>query len=159
MVKYMSYETISAVVETWDIAKNRFSCEDELGILILRRLLESDSSIKTIFGFTQEQEIHMISSDDPKLRTHGSIIVKMLDMSWSLLGPDSETLEAILEQEGERHSRIGVKAKHFPLLRNALCDTLSEIIGSNKWNNEIKAAYIEVFDELSNVILRSMPQR
>jgi hemoglobin-like flavoprotein len=156
MVKYMSFATISRVTESWEQTRHRINCDEELGRQILVQLLLNEPHIKPMFGFSIDQEIDKIPSDDSRLTVHGLMFVKMFDISFSLLGPDTETLEMILGQMGERHKQFGVTSQHFSCLRKAVCGTLSEILGKENWRNETNDAWVEVLNELSSIIIRSM---
>jgi hypothetical protein len=129
MVNDMSYQTISRVLASWDLARQRFGCEEKVGIEILFRLFRMEPETKVVFGFKPTQDIE----NHPMLRmgvlVHGAHIVKMLDGVLALLGPDAEMLEEILGQLGQRHQRHGVKTEYFSLLGDAIRETLASIIG------------------------------
>lgn len=86
---------------------------------------------------------------------HGAHIVKMMDIVLSLLGPDVEMLEEILGQLGQRHQMRGVKKEYFPLLGDAIRETLSLMIG-DKYTDEDDAAWKEVYDALSAEIVKAI---
>lgn len=86
---------------------------------------------------------------------HAVRMLQMLDSAFSMLGPDTETLEEMLQELGERHVRYGVKPSYVPFLGKALVASLSKAI-PEKWDDKVEAAWIEVYEELSGELMRSM---
>lgn len=155
MVNDISYKTISRVLKSWELARQRFGSEEKVGTEILLRLFRAEPEAKEVFGFKLTQDIE----NHPMLRmgvlVHGAHVVKMLDGVLSLLGPDVEMLEEILSQLGRRHLMHGVKKEYFPLLGNAIREAISLIIGDN-YTDEDDLAWKEVFNELSTEIVKAM---
>lgn len=155
MVKHMSYNDISKVLDSWELARQKYGCDEEVGTEIVLNLFRLDPTTKTIFGFRANQDIE----SNPLLRmgvlVHATRIVHMLDCVISLLGPDTDTLEEILSQLGERHKKHGVQKEHFAVLVTAVCQALGDIIGEN-WTDETHNAWKDIFGGMAEVIVESM---
>ena len=75
---------------------------------------------------------------------------------WHAPGPDVELIQEILGQVGKRHSDFGVQADYFPHMGEALVYALEQVLGPDQFTVSHKAAWKEVYDELSSEILKSM---
>jgi len=152
----IGYHTISNVIESWELGKQRFGCIEEVGMEILLKLFQLDPSTKTVFGFKEHQDV----IGHPMLRmgvlVHSESIIKIIDGVLALLGPDIETLEILLSEQGARHVRMGVKPEHLPLLGDACREALSEIIPEDKWTPDVDASWKELFSELTAEMVKSM---
>jgi len=96
----------------------------------------------------------------PQLEKMGQLIhavrmLEMLDAAFTMLGPDTDTLEEVLRDLGGRHLRYGVRPQHFPYLGQALVHALRTAI-PEQWNDSVEAAWMEVYEELSGEIMHSM---
>lgn len=155
MVNHINYQSIFMVIESWELARQKYGCEEEVGTAILLNLFRAAPGAKAVFGFKPNENIE----DHPRRRiamlVHGAQIVQMMDGVLMLLGPDVELLEKILGKLGRRHERHGVKKEYFPLLGDAIRETLASINGDN-FTDEADAAWKEVFGELSAEIVKSM---
>ena len=152
----ISYSSINSVMTSWELARQVYGCTEEVGMSILFNLFRMDKSTKTVFGFTETQNIEC----NPMLRmgvlVHGANIVQMIDSFLALLGPDIDTLEILLAEQGERHARIGVKPSHILLLGDACRTALAEIIADEKWTTKMDEAWKELFGAMSAEMIKSM---
>lgn len=71
-------------------------------------------------------------------------------------GPDVDLIQEILSQVGKRHSDFGVQADYFPHMGEALVYALEQVIGENNFSDSQKAAWKEVYNELSAEIVNAM---
>jgi hemoglobin-like flavoprotein len=157
MVKDYKYSTISKMLSSWELARQKYGSDEEVGTEIMLALFELDPTIKVVFGFRVDQNnIHT----NPLLRmgvlVHAKHIMQMLDCVLSMLGPDTDTLSEVLKDVGRRHVRRGVRKEHVPLLIVAIQKTLKEIIGEDEWTKEIQDGWQDVFDDLSAEIVSCM---
>ena len=53
----VSHDQISLVVEAWNVARQRTSSEEKLGIMALFNLFELEPATKTVFGFKVDQDV------------------------------------------------------------------------------------------------------
>lgn len=69
-------------------------------------------------------------------------------------GPDIELLTEILLKLGQKHVRYGVQPEMFPLMGDALVETLSECLGE-EFTKETKDAWKETYVEISSDMLKA----
>ena len=106
-----------------------------------------------MFGFTATE---IPDADDVHTTIHAKTVVNMFDSVLQMLGPDTELVEEILSQVGQRHKNHGVKKEMFPHMGTALIDALETTLGTDAFQNEHREAWDEVYEELSAIIVRSM---
>jgi Globin len=157
MLQQVSYQKFSLVLESWEAAKQRHSCAEEIGLAILFELFRTDESAQTVFGF-QAKSVKEIESS-PLLRmgllVHGNSIVKMFDGVLGLLGPDLDCAEEMLQLCAKRHVKFGVKPKHFGSLNVAVRQALKRAMGA-AYSADMDEAWKEVLSETSKTIIRAM---
>lgn len=151
----MSYGSIASVIDSWERARQKYGCDEEVGTEIVLNMFRIDPQTKVVFGFRADQNIEA----NPLLRmgvlVHAARIMHMLDCVISLLGPDTDTLDEVLNQVGERHKKQGVKKEHFAVLIQAICTSLKDIIG-DEWSKDNQTAWEDILGDMAEVITASM---
>jgi hemoglobin-like flavoprotein len=155
MVHDISYQSVSQVLESWELARQKYGTEEELGRKILLNLFRADPAIKEVFGFQRKQDIESNPMLLMGVMVHGTRMVAMLDSVLALLGPDTELLEEVLGSLGKRHRRYGVKKEYFALMGAAIRDAIADIFG-DLYSDADDKAWKEVFDAMSAEIVRAM---
>lgn len=80
-----------------------------------------------------------------------------LTICWiDFTGPDVDLIQEILSQVGKRHKDFGVQPSYFPHMGLALVYSIEKIVGPDHFTATHKAAWMEVYEELSAEILKSM---
>jgi len=152
----ISYSSISKVFDTWELARQRFASEEEIGALILLDLFQAEPATKAIFGFKSEEDTGE-KALRPRVLASGAVMVQMISGILTLLGPDMDDMMAdVFTDLGARHSRLGVKPEYFVLHGVALRKALKEVLGETKYTKEVDEAWKEVFGALSNGIIQAM---
>ncbi|PPS02469.1 hypothetical protein GOBAR_AA18190 [Gossypium barbadense] len=64
--------------------------------------------------------------------------------------------DTTLKYLGTVHVKSGVKDPHFEVVKEALIRTIEEAIGEEKWNEEMKNAWGEAYDQLAEAIKAEM---
>lgn len=77
------------------------------------------------------------------------MIGKVVDM----LGPDMDTVEAILLDLGQRHVRYGVQPEFYVSLGQALMTTLEANLKPADFDQTVKAAWVEVYAAMSHSMI------
>jgi hypothetical protein len=112
-------------------------------------LFEKCPQAKVLFGFSIDIDPHA-----PELLTnkrfimHASYLIRMLDISLNMLGPDIELLTKIMTELGSKHARYGVKPEMFPIMGDALIHTLETILKSD-FTEPVKEAWLQTYSALS----------
>mmetsp|Transcript_10265 Transcript_10265/g.13557 ORF Transcript_10265/g.13557 Transcript_10265/m.13557 type:complete len:162 (-) Transcript_10265:124-609(-) len=156
MVRELCYETIADVVETWEMAKQNPCFEETTAMAILQKLIEIEPRTKAVFGLPIKDDVRKSQLHRLGALIHAKRMMQMLDSVFDLLGPDTESLSEILEQLGKRHVQYGVKASFFPFMGKAIIYSLKEQLGEKVWNDRIEESWVEVYEELSSDIMKSI---
>lgn len=69
-------------------------------------------------------------------------------------GPDIELLTEIMEELGVKHIRYGVRPDMFPMMGDALLETLSGTLG-DAFNDSVREAWKETYAELSQDMIKA----
>jgi nitric oxide dioxygenase len=80
----------------------------------------------------------------------------MLDRALNMLGPDAELLAEILTDLGKKHARIGVETYMFPIMGEALVQTLRENLGSRCFTPDVGQAWNKVYEAMTVTMIDAM---
>ena len=151
----ITYKAFQRVLTSWELASQKYSSREEIGMQVLLCMFRTEPETKTVFGFTAKQDVE----GNPMLKMgamiHGTRIYSMLDQAFSLVGPDLDTLVEFLETLGAKHSRLGVKCKYFTYM----CDSVREVLATlldDKYTVNDDAAWKEVLEFLAAIITKNM---
>lgn len=113
-------------------------------------MIEMEPRTKTVFGFDESKEV-----GQAHMEVHAKAFPKLLDSILQMLGPDVEFIEEILAQVGERHRSMKVNPSFFPFMGKALLCTLEEFM-NRQLNEQERAAWEEIYEEISNEIIKAI---
>lgn len=102
-------------------------------------LFELDPTLKSMFKTKTDEQ-------SKKLVTMLSYVISKLNVLDEIM-PQIEGL-------AQRHTKYGVSPEHYQVVGQALIQMLEYKLG-NKWNEEIKAAWLEVYTILSGAMIQS----
>jgi hemoglobin-like flavoprotein len=122
--------------------------------LFLHRLFSKSAQAKTLFGFPADIDPY----GDEVLRSkrflmHSAYLIQMLDTALNILGPDIELLTEMMIELGYKHVRYGVTAEMFPIMGDALIETLQCLLSPELFTEQIKSSWIVVYGALSQDML------
>lgn len=152
----MEYEVIALVLDSWEQLRRIKDYEGVAGSILFEHLFEKCPSTKALFGF-----FPIANGKDQDLRSserfmqHARYMIQMLDRALNMLGPDAELLKEILTDLGKKHSRMGVKPEFFPLMGEALIETLQDCLKEN-FTPDTEKAWNEVYVALSHSMVEAM---
>ena len=155
MDEAISYKVVQRVLTSWELASQKYSSREEIGMSVLLCMFRTKPETKLVFGFTLKQNVE----ENPMLKMgamiHGTRIYSMLEQVLNLVGPDMETLVEFLETLGERHSRLGVKQKYFTYLSDSVREVLATILG-DKYTSDDDAAWKAILEFWATTITKGM---
>jgi hemoglobin-like flavoprotein len=157
MVKDLSYLSIATVLDTWELARQRHG-NKEVGKKILLQLFKMEPRTKQVFGLDTNDALLEDGGNNQLMKavvSHGEHMVHMIDGVVALLGPDTDTIEEILGQLGERHVKYGIERHYFQLLGSSICQALSSML-EDEWTDEVDDAWEDVFEEFTSAITSTM---
>ncbi len=108
-----------------------------------------------MFGFPKTMSIADVKSS-PRFHTSSKFFLRMLDRSLDMIGPADDVLSDILKELGKDHVKMGVKPQYFTALGTALLEVLEEFLPKADFDNDVKAAWVEVYTSLSNAMIQAM---
>lgn len=150
-----SYKSVSVVIETFELARQRFGSGEKVGTNILLHLFKVDPTTKKVFGFELDDDVEGDSRLQARLLVAGAGMIQMVGGVFHLLGPDADMMDDVLVDLGRRHKRLGVKKEYFAVFGEALFKTLSDLLQSH-YTTAVDKAWREVFGGLSAGIIRSL---
>ena len=107
-------------------------------LVFYQRLFEIDPSLRPLF-----------KSD---IQEQAKKLMDMLAAALSLLERPAE-LAGVLEESGARHAGYGVRTEHYPTVRRALLDMLTEVVGPG-FTPETRQAWNALYDFIEAAMLR-----
>jgi hemoglobin-like flavoprotein len=155
MLNDLGYSSIVQVLESWELARQKFGSVEEVGSKIMLNLLDKAPDLKAVYGFNKDDNLEVNAKLRVRAMMHGTAMFKFLDSVLNLLGPDTDMIVVIIAGLGKRHQKYGVKKEHFPLLGIAIRESLANIL-KDKWNCFLESAWVEVFREVSDAIMLEM---
>jgi Globin len=157
MIETVKYQSCLRVLESWEVAKQRSSCKEEIGMTILIELFRVDASIKDVFGLRRWSLVEIESSSLLRmgLLVHGVNFVERVDEVLGLLGPDLESVAEVLQQHASSLVGLGVKPRHFGSLLIAMRQALKHSMGP-AYTVETDDAWSEVLRQTSKTVIKAM---
>jgi hemoglobin-like flavoprotein len=137
----MSGNTVELVKESWSLVEKMDM--ETVGRVFYSHLFEAMPEVKPMFSRSSMPE------QSKKLLTMLSYVISKLDK-----------LEEILEEVAKlakRHIQYGVIDEHYSAVGTALLWTLEQGLGE-KWNEELKAAWTEVYLILSGAMMAAQKE-
>ena len=146
---------MALVVETWKQVKTIDNYEDVAGKILFERIFGIAPGAIALFGFGNGLE-----SPDEKMYAsesflkHSRAVIGMVDAAVSLLEKnDMDTLVKALKELGAKHVSYDVKEDHYPIVGQALLETLAAALGKDVFTNEVKEAWTSVYGVITEKML------
>ena len=114
---------------------------------------------KAIFGFDTKADVEKELAKSPRFTKHAKYFIQMIDKALGMLGPDIDLLTEILLDLGQKHVGYGVKPEYFPSMGRALIHAVKLQLGDDKFTDEVKDAWVEVYGALSYDMIRGQKQK
>ncbi|GKY93941.1 hypothetical protein MPSEU_000361000 [Mayamaea pseudoterrestris] len=153
MTVNVSYSDVMNVTTTWDKAKRTPKFEEVAGEAILTRLFTLEPQARTMFGFDATEVV----TENPKFGHHSKVMVDMLDMAVSFLGPDLEPIEYELLDLGKRHIAYGVQPEYFPIMERAVMYALDGIL-DDKLTRDDRGSWQVIFQFMIENMTKGMKE-
>lgn len=149
-----------------DLTYKKFLFSVSLGVsLILCSIFKIAPQAKALFEFGKNENTnddHDGDDDDddeamyqhPDFILHAKRVVKMLDVAVGMLGPDLEPVTDALLELGRRHKRYGVVVEHYPIVGQALLQTLQMALGDDSWTPTVREGWTAIYAFVSATMIR-----
>lgn len=90
---------------------------------------------------------------------HAAYLIQMLDTALNMLGPDTDLLNDILAELGQKHVRYGVRPEMFPVMGVCLIDTLEEVLKDTVMTPSVKEAWSVTYKSLSDEMIKAQKSK
>ncbi|KAL7567914.1 hypothetical protein ACA910_019627 [Epithemia clementina (nom. ined.)] len=147
-ISSISYATVHHVVTSWQVILNIPDWERVTGELFIRYIFKLEPKTIEMFGFPADTDYR-----DPDLvhditfMTKGIVLIKAIDTSVQLLGPDLYPLEDIVYDLGKRHVMMQAQPEHWPVIGEALFLVFEECM-EGKFTGEVREAWTLIYNFL-----------
>jgi hemoglobin-like flavoprotein len=155
MEEVISYKVLQRILSSWELASQKYGSREQIGLDVLLYLFRIDPTAKSVFGFTEHQNVEGNTMLRMGAFVHGTRIYSMLDQMISFVGPDTEILLEFLETLGERHKRLGVRKEHFTVLADGVRTALANTLG-DAYSPEYDSAWKEFLGTTIDCIVKNM---
>lgn len=89
-----------------------------------------------------------------RFQMHSKYFIEMLDKALGMV--EAKGVEENMKILGQLHYNYGVKEEFFPVMGDALFHALEVTVPAGSWNEDVKAAWGNVYDGLSSAMISSM---
>eukprot|EP00978_Attheya_sp_CCMP212_P020942 scaffold60641_cov34-Attheya_sp.AAC.1 len=148
----------ATVIDSWKLITEIDNYEEVAGVILFRKIFAIAPEAHDLFRFTKEFEPNseeLFASE--RLKKHGAGVVSTLDIAICMLGTDLEPLVLVLKDLGARHAKYGVLEAHFPIVGQALIETLADALGE-KFTDDVKAAWVDIYAVVQSNMLAGMKE-
>jgi len=106
-----------------------------------------------LFSFSKDTEILSDAMfENPKFKKHAAGVIRTVNKAVCMLGSDLAPLVKTLHGLGKRHVKYGVLEAHYPIVGQALIETLAAAMGE-AFTDEVKAAWVDVYGVISGAMI------
>jgi hemoglobin-like flavoprotein len=152
----ISFTVVSDVITSWQIITSMPNWDNVVGDLFLRYIFKIAPATKNLFGFSSDTHYA-----DPKLSsnmkfvTKGVVLIKAIDATVQLLGPDLYPLKEILFDLGKRHVIMRAQPEFWPVVGEALFLVFEERLG-HRFQHNFKAAWTVIYNFLGYHMIQGL---
>lgn len=124
----------------------------QIGAAFYNKLFQTAPETRALFkGDMAHQHAKFMSVVNELVSLH---LRSLISLPVTLLN-NSEAAMPAIHALGQRHAHWGVSPVHFELMRNALIETLSEVLGED-FNQQTREAWQAAFDLMANVMKKGL---
>lgn len=153
------FETMMSIQRSWEIARQKVACVENVGPTILHILLERSEEFKKSFGFQEGRPIQVTNPRaQASLLVQGSFLTQLLDDAIEFTtGPDEEMLLVFLERTVDDLQERGLVAEDLNDVGKAVRIFLRQVVGSDytqKTNTAWRSLFKYLAEELEEAEMR-----
>lgn len=152
IIKAMNSEQL--VLDSWAKLQQIENYEEESGKLLFQEMFRRCPETKNLFGFPIDMDINStVILKSRRFKTHSKYFIEMLDSALKMV--KAQQMQEHMKELGELHAEYGVKPEFFPIMGDALFMMLESLLGDD-WNSSTKAAWGDVYEQLSSQMISAM---
>lgn len=149
MVSLLNYSTYSEVMDSWERIRRVQNYDKTLGVIVFQKFISIHPSATQELGLGEEEEYVNSGS----FKKHAKKFVGFCDSFMDMLGPDADMLSDILEEEGTKHAKYGIKVEHYPALGDALIEGVRTL--DKKFNDDTELCWRQVYGGVTHDMSRA----
>lgn len=117
-------------------------------MVLFQKVFEVAPSAKNLFSFLKDSDVPI--EKNQKLKSHAlKVFVIICEAATSLRKKgEVSTPGSTMKDMAHSHSMSGVIDEHYEVVKYCMLKTIEEGLPADKWNEEVKAAWGEAYDEL-----------
>ncbi|KAL7570524.1 hypothetical protein ACA910_004300 [Epithemia clementina (nom. ined.)] len=155
-ISSISYACVHNVASSWQIILNIPEWEKVTGELFIRYIFKLEPKTVVMFGFPSNTDYcDPDLVQDIKFMTKGIVLIKAIDTSVHLLGPDLYPLEDTVLDLGKRHVQMQTQPEHWPIIGEALFLVFEECMGG-KFTGEVREAWTRIYNFLGYHMIQGL---
>jgi hemoglobin-like flavoprotein len=147
----ISYSEVMNVTMSWDKMKSIEGFQERAGFLIYQRVFELEPKARSLFHFTEDEDLMA----NPQFALHARTMVDMIDMAVGFLGPDLDPLAEDLVELGKRHINYGVPSEYLPVMERSVIYALEELLG-DKLTRDVRLSWEAIFHFMITHMVQGM---
>jgi len=145
MVAELSFTTYSDVMDSWERIRRVKDFDKTLGMIVFKKFFSRCPDAVSIYGYDQCEREEILKGDT--FEKHAKKFVCFCDSFIDMLGPHADMLTDILEEEGIKHAKWGVKLDHYPSMGEALIEGVKSL--DKKFNDDTELSWRKVYGGVS----------
>lgn len=152
MIKAMNND--KAVISSWNRLKSIENYQEVAGVILFQKLFLRCPDAKLLFGYPADLDTHSESFlCSRRFKGHSAYFIEMLDKALDMV--EAKEIGDNMKRLGEMHVQFGVKDEYFPVMGEALIETLKEVLKA-AWNQPTEDAWRDVYGRLSSGMIEAM---
>ena len=136
---------IRLIRESWETAMTLG--DTNVGVLLFKNIFAIAPGALELFSFKATKNLY----ENVKFKSHVKKVVNTVGVAVEYLD-DLGELVPILQQQGRDHVPRGVEPEHYPIVGQALLDTLEAGLG-DKWTPQLKSAWTTAYKVISDTMI------
>jgi hemoglobin-like flavoprotein len=153
----LSYDLVNIVIESWRKILAIPDWAKVTGDLFLRYIFKLEPGTIQLFGFPGDTSfLDPALTENIKFKTKGELLIKAIDTSVQLLGPDMQPLEGVLFDLGKRHVSMKAQPEFWPVVGEALFLVLEECMGLDGFSPEVREAWTVLYNFLGYHMIKGL---
>jgi Globin len=157
MIPSCSYTRIDTVIASWEIARQRNSCSELIGLTFLKFLFTLHPETQYIFGFQPEQDVLV----NPRMRAgvlvHAQIIVDKVNELFMNIGIDFHDVEWMIKELADYLVNKNVNVTSVIGAVTAVKETIRVSIGKN-FDQQLEDSWNEFLNTIAAMTIQFMVQ-
>jgi hemoglobin-like flavoprotein len=159
-VASISFDIVETVIESWQKILAIPDWSKVTGELFLRYIFKLEAGTINLFGFPVGTDyLDPELTSNIKFTTKGVVLIKAIDTSVQMLGPDLYPLEDALYDLGRRHVIMKAQPEYWPIVGEALFLVFEECLGKDGFSPKVRDAWTVIYNFLGYHMIEGLKSK